>query len=76
MPDDEREGEDQVVILTHRLWQRRYAGDPQILGSTVRIDDRPFTVIGIWGPVASTKKVPESCIVSSKCLNPFLKMRS
>ena len=45
--EDEREGKDRVVILTHRLWQRRYGGDPQILGSTVRIDDRPFTVIGI-----------------------------
>jgi predicted permease len=36
-----------VVILSHALWQRRYGGDPAILGKTVRINGADVTVIGI-----------------------------
>ncbi|MEO8679354.1 MAG: ABC transporter permease, partial [Vicinamibacterales bacterium] len=36
-----------VVILSHALWQRRYAGDPAIIGRTVKIAEIPTTVIGI-----------------------------
>jgi putative ABC transport system permease protein len=36
-----------VVILTHALWRRRFGADPKILGTTIRLDDRPHTVIGI-----------------------------
>ncbi len=47
-----REGEDelgknQVVILTMELWQRRFAGDPTIIGKSILLGDLPYTVIGI-----------------------------
>ena len=35
-----------VVVLGHRLWQRRFDGGP-VLGTTVRIDGSPFTVVGV-----------------------------
>lgn len=38
---------DPVVILGHHIWTSRYAGDPAVLGRTVRIDGRPATVIGV-----------------------------
>ncbi|MFC5864383.1 ADOP family duplicated permease [Acidicapsa dinghuensis] len=36
-----------VVIISDRLWHRRFAADPNIVGSQIRLDDQPFTVIGI-----------------------------
>jgi putative ABC transport system permease protein len=40
-------GRDQVAILSHRLWQTRFGADPGIVGRPVRIDGRPFTVVGV-----------------------------
>jgi putative ABC transport system permease protein len=42
-------GRDKVVILTYRLWQDRFAGDPAIIGKSVRIDEEPHTVVGVLG---------------------------
>ncbi len=40
----------QVVILSHRLWQLRYGGDPGIMGRTVQVDAIPNRVIGVLPP--------------------------
>jgi len=46
--DDEMDpGNGQKVILTHGLWQERYAGDPEVLGQELRMDGRPFTIVGV-----------------------------
>ena len=42
-------GRDRVVILTYRLWQDRFGGDPRIVGRQVRVDDVPHTVVGVLG---------------------------
>ena len=44
---ESRRGRDQVVILSHALWLRRYNADPAIIGRSVLIDARPATVIGV-----------------------------
>jgi len=36
-----------VVILSDRLWKRRFAGDPAIVGRTVMLNDHLFTVVGV-----------------------------
>jgi predicted permease len=36
-----------VVVLTHSLWQARFGSDPDIVGKTIRINTRPFTVAGV-----------------------------
>src|SRR5574341_606506 len=40
-------GRDPVVVMSHRLGQRRFAGGPQIVGQTVLLNNKPFTVIGV-----------------------------
>ena len=40
-------GRDQVVVLSHRLWVRQFAADPQIIGRDITLNQRPHTVIGI-----------------------------
>lgn len=46
--DEEGEpGGEQVVILSHDFWQRRFGGDPGIVGSAVTIEGYPQTVVGV-----------------------------
>jgi putative ABC transport system permease protein len=45
-PDDDRAGAD-VVVIGERLWRTRFNADPAIVGSTIPLDGKPFTVIGI-----------------------------
>ncbi|PCI76736.1 MAG: hypothetical protein COB20_09890 [SAR86 cluster bacterium] len=40
-------GADPVVLVSHRLWQNYYVGDPEILGRVARINGNPFTIIGV-----------------------------
>jgi len=52
-PFTEEEGEvgqDQEVILSHGLWEQLYAGDKSVLGRTLRISGRPFTIVGVMAP--------------------------
>lgn len=39
-----------VAIVGHALWQRRYGGDPGIVGRTLQLDARSFTVVGVMPP--------------------------
>jgi predicted permease len=47
-----REDEDTtaVVVLGHRLWRRRFHGDPNVVGETVRLSGQLFTVVGVAPP--------------------------
>ena len=41
------EEQNQVIVLSHRLWQRRFASDPLIAGKTVTLSGHPYTVVGV-----------------------------
>ncbi|HEY7529426.1 MAG TPA: ABC transporter permease [Gemmatimonadota bacterium] len=47
---DDEPGAPAAVVLGHGLWQRRFGGDPAAVGSTVRLDGEPFTVVGVMAP--------------------------
>jgi hypothetical protein len=47
LPEEYGSGRQQVVVVSHRLWQQRFGGDPRIIGSTMRLNGQAFTVIGI-----------------------------
>ena len=44
---DDRANGPHVVILSHALWQRRFAGDRAIIGQNIRLDDNEYVVIGV-----------------------------
>lgn len=46
-PDDDRQNTQAVVILAHSIWMRRYGADRGIVGKTIWLDSRPYTVIGV-----------------------------
>lgn len=39
-----------VVILSHAVWQRRFGGDPEVIGRAVRANARPATIVGVMPP--------------------------
>ena len=45
--DEEKPGSDKVVVISHSLWQRRFAGEPGVIGSTMTLDGESYTVIGV-----------------------------
>src|SRR5215471_12952508 len=45
--DEDREGGNRVVVLTHRFWQRRLGGDQTVLGQSLMLDAKPYLVIGV-----------------------------
>ena len=71
LPEEELPGKDREVILSYGLWQRRYGGDPAIVGRSIRVDGDDFSVVGVmpqnfswqfwsdarqlWVPVGYTK---------------------
>ena len=47
LPEEEQPGKDQEIILSYGLWERRYGSDANILGKTVKVSGKTFTVIGV-----------------------------
>jgi len=47
LPEEDRAGGSPVVLLSYALWQRRFGGSQEILGKSITLDTRPYTVIGV-----------------------------
>jgi putative ABC transport system permease protein len=50
LPGEDEPGRDQVVVLKHSLWERRFGADPNIVGRTLTLNAKTFTVIGVMPP--------------------------
>jgi putative ABC transport system permease protein len=46
-PADDTPGHEKVAVLTHGLWQRRFGGDPAVVGRPLTLNGEPFTVVGV-----------------------------
>ena len=47
LPEEQEDGKDFVIVLSHGLWQRRFGGNPNIVGSKVSLSGRPYTIVGV-----------------------------
>src|SRR5262245_51952570 len=45
--EDQETGASAVAVLNHKFWQRQFGSNPGIIGSTIRLNGHPFTVIGV-----------------------------
>jgi putative ABC transport system permease protein len=46
-PGEDQPGKSLVVVLSHRLWENRFGADPSIIGRTLTLNAKPYTVIGV-----------------------------
>jgi predicted permease len=49
-PDDYQPGKDHVLVLSHKLWQRLFGGDPQIVGRQLTLSGESYAVVGVMPP--------------------------
>ena len=47
LPEDDDPAGRHVVVLTHECWQRRFAGDPQVIGKTLTLNGESFAAVGV-----------------------------
>ncbi|HEV8485541.1 MAG TPA: ABC transporter permease [Blastocatellia bacterium] len=47
LPEEDKPGSSQVVIISHALWQQHFGEDPDAVGSTLSIDAKSFTIVGV-----------------------------
>src|SRR5260370_12576655 len=47
LPEEEKPGRNQEIILSYGLWEQRYASDPNILKRVIKVDGKSFNVVGV-----------------------------
>ncbi len=47
VPEEETQGRDRVVVLSHAFWTSRFGADPAVLGRTLVLDGKPHQIIGV-----------------------------
>ncbi|HEY6232630.1 MAG TPA: ABC transporter permease [Pyrinomonadaceae bacterium] len=47
LPEESEPGRNQVAVLKHSFWQQHFNADPNIVGKTITLNRKPFTVIGV-----------------------------
>ncbi len=50
LPEEDRPGANNVVLLSHGLWQRRFGSDPNVIGKPVTLNGGTGTVVGVMPP--------------------------
>jgi predicted permease len=61
--DDERPGASEVAVLSWPAWKNDFGADPAIVGKTVRLNRRPYTIVGV---------TPEGFYGTEKLLHPYI----
>ncbi len=71
--EEDQPGHNQVTVISYALWRSLYSGDPNVVGKPIRLNNRPYTVIGVlpegfdfagdnqvWIPLALDRTHPNS----------------
>lgn len=64
-PEEELVSSERVVMISERLWQRRFARSPRVLGSTLTIGGYPYTIIGVL-PASDRARLPDDLAADRK----------
>ena len=58
-PQEDAPNGGKVVVLSYGLWQRKFGGNPQIIGSAISLGNEPYTVVGVLGKAFETDPVAD-----------------
>ena len=50
LDEEDRPDHDRVAVLNHKLWIRRFGGDPHVIGRKILLDGKPYEIIGVLRP--------------------------
>jgi len=50
LPNEDQPGREREVVLSDTVWRAHFGGDPNLVGHTIRLDGRNYTVVGIMPP--------------------------
>lgn len=74
LPGEDAKGADPVLVLSHEYWQRRYGGDPAVVGRLLQMNDRPHRVVGVLPPLPRFPEANDVFMPVSSC--PFRSARA
>ena len=72
---NEKPGNDQVVVLSYALWQKRFGGDPEIVGKTITLHGKAREVIGVMPQHFSFPHAAGVWIPINFDIDPEMKLR-
>ena len=88
LPEEDGPGRNQVAVLGHGLWQRRFGGDPRVIGQTIALNDATHEVVGVmpegfdyppgadlWTPIGFTAAQRDPSTRSSEFLAVIARLR-
>jgi len=73
--ENEKTGQDNVAVISHELWQRRFGGDPEIVNKKIVLDGKAIQVLGVMGPDVSLPQPAELWVPLNFDSDPGMKMR-
>jgi putative ABC transport system permease protein len=72
---NEKPGQDQVTVLSHALWQKRFGGDPGILNKTITLNGKAYEVIGVMSADVTFPQTAELWVPLNFDASPDMKQR-
>jgi putative ABC transport system permease protein len=60
LPEEHQKGRENVVLLDHGFWKRRFGADPRIVGTALSLEGQPYTVVGVLAPDFEPGLLPTS----------------
>src|SRR6185312_15530292 len=73
--ENEKSGQEQVTVLSHAFWQKRFAGDPNIVGKTIVLDSKSYQILGVMPAGSSFPQTAELWVPIGFEADPDMKMR-
>ena len=74
--DNERPGSDQVTVISHELWHKRFAGDPAIVNKRIVLDSKSFEVIGVMPKDVTFPQTADLWVPLNFDADPEMKVRA
>lgn len=70
-PEEDKKGAPMVVVLSHSMWRKHFAGDPAIVGRSVRFDQAVLKVVGVMPEAFDYPPQSEYWVPLETTINPY-----